>query len=203
VRKELLTKLRGQDSTDVKLFGDLVILVNPAVEADRFKDVHDRLKMGNYEECTPLAMVSFTSEADTALSDEFPKGMRIFYKDELKDKGNEALMTTAYGRYPEYSKYQLFVESPAAVEDSLSKSVFNRAALSWASFRNGDAPFELGAITLEKKKPSADSNNWEPILNVMVSKRLIAEHNEIWDPKFTYFLRGLVGMEFAKLGRCR
>lgn len=148
-------------------------------------------------------MVSFTSESDTALSNEFPKGMRLFYRDQLKGDAGDELLTTAYGRYWVFSKYQLMLDPDAVMEGSLSKSTFNRAALSWASFQDGSTPFTLGPITLKEKESAAHQSHWEPVLNVLVDKALIAEHNEIWNPKFIYFIRGLVGMEFAKARICK
>jgi hypothetical protein len=202
VRKELLDNLKSSNPINTKLIGDLVVLLNPAVEAKRFVDVHKLLK-DRFEECTPLLMVSFTSEADTALSDEFPRGMHLFYGDQLKGDPSDVLLTTAYGRYQEFSNYQLMLGPDAVVESNLSKSVFNSAVSTWASFRDGSTPFKLGAITLKGKKGGVHQGHWVPVMNVMVDRTLIAEHNEIWDPKFTYFLRGLVGMEFAKARRCR
>lgn len=202
IRKELLDNLNNPIPRSTKLFGDLVVLLNPAVEAGRFVDVHEHLN-NHFDACTPLAMVSFTSESDTALSKEFPKGMRLFYRDQLRGGASDELLTNAYGNYSDFSKYHLTLDPGAVVEDTLTKPVFNTAALSWASFRDGNTPFTLGPIVLKKKESSVQQNQWEPVLNVLVDKTLIAEHNDIWDPKFTYFLRGLVGMEFAKALRCR
>jgi hypothetical protein len=201
VKKDLLEQL-NQNTQSVKLFGDLVVLMNPAIEANRLTTVHETLNK-SFQECTPLSMVSFTSEADTALSQEFPRGMRIFYADQLKDNANNDLLTTAYGRYDSFSKYELRPDDINTIDGVLTKEVFSAAVPSWEKFRSGQAVFNLGGIKLSNKASQQPVAAWEPVLNVIVDKSLIQEHNEIWDPKFQYFLRGLIGMQFAKARQCR
>lgn len=201
VKNDLLERL-NQNTQSVKLFGDLVILINPAIEANRLKIVHESLNK-LFPACTPLLMVSFTSEADTALSKDFPLGMRIFYADQLKDDVNDDLLITAYGRYGDFSKYELRPDNVNTIDNVLTKEVFSAAIPSWGQFRSGQSAFNLSGIKLSQKNSQQQTARWEPVLNVLVDKSLIQEHNEIWDPKFQYFLRGLIGMEFAKARRCR
>lgn len=202
VMDDLLERLKNPTSRSVKLFGDLTILLNPAVEAQRFVAIHEVLNK-DFPECTPLSMVSLTSEADTALSKEFPRGMELFYRDQLKGDPSDVLLTTAYGRYAEFSKYELRPDTDSAIEDSLSKDVFNSAVPTWSAFRSTMSAFNLGGIKLTHMVSSTPQFAWEPVLNVFVDKSLIQEHNEIWDPKVKYFLRGLIGMEFAKARQCK
>lgn len=201
VKDDLLYQLQGESFSDVKLFGDLVILLNPAIEANRFVDVHSYLKK-NFPICTPLSMISLTSEADTALSKHFPAGMKFFYRDQIKGDSSDSLLTTAYGRFSEFSNYELRPIAGGSLEESLSKSAFNSAVSTWKLFRSTNAPFVLGGVEL-MHKPNSKLFTGEPILNVLVDKNLIQEHNEIWDPKVKYFLRGLIGMEFARNRFCR
>jgi len=201
IKEALLEKLGDSSSRNIDLFGDLVILMNPAVEAQQFEVVHSALNK-RFPECTPISMVSFTSEADTALSDEFPRGMRLFYRERLKGNAHDALITTAYGRYTEFSNYELRIDPGTDVESTLSRRVFNAAVPSWRRFRMAQSSFDLGGIELFRRVNDSEPTAWQPVLNVLVDKSLIGGHNEIWNPEFLYFLRALIGMEFAKLRQC-
>lgn len=199
VSDDVLASIRKDDGGPGRLFGDLVVLVNPAVEAALFVPLQEAMKRP-FPACTKLAMVSFTSEADTALSTWFPRGMRFFYADRISGDASDALLTTPYGLYRDFSGYALR-GTPA--ETVLTKEAFNRAVPTWHAFRDGRSSFDLGGVVLGRKDGRAGDDAWRPALNVLVDKALIQEHNEIWDPKFTYFLRGMIGMEFARLRECR
>lgn len=199
VSDDVVASIRDDDRGPGRLFGDLLVLVNPAVEAALFVPLQEAMKRP-FPACTKPAMVSFTSEGDTALSTWFPRGMRFFYADRIRGDASDALSTTAYGLYRNFSGYELR-GTPA--ETALTKEAFNRAVPTWHAFRDGRSPFDLGGVVLRRKAENTGSDAWRPVLNVLVDKALIQEHNEIWDPKFTYFLRGMIGMEFARLRECR
>jgi pimeloyl-ACP methyl ester carboxylesterase len=200
VENSLVSTLRAQDRQPGKIFGDLVVLINPATEAALFTSLHDAMQKP-FLECAPLSLISFTSEADTALSREFPRGMRLFYSDKIKGDASDAMLTTPYGLFDEYARYELRPEPNWRLERFLSKDIFNRAVPLWGTFRQGGEDFNLGGIRLKLKSHGLESP-WKPVLNVLVDASLMSEHNEIWNPGFTYFLRGLVGMEFARSRRC-
>jgi hypothetical protein len=206
VETKLIAELSDSDLIRQKAYGDLVILMNPAIEAARLVELHKIASSKTFSKCSSLAMASFTSEADTALSEQFPKGMQLFYADQLASSSEPELLTTPYGRYPKFSHYRLSLEENVPVETSLSNESFAKALPTWDKFRQAKAGFQLGPIMLTH----TDTNGTEsrkfvgfPILNTSVSSGLIQQHNEIWDPKFAYFIRGLVGMEFAKARQCR
>lgn len=204
VKDRIVAAVGDPQARRQKAYGDLVILLNPAIEAEQFVALHQAVAQTAFAACEPLAMASFTSEADTALSREFPRGMRVFYPQRLAAASADeaALITTAYGLYPAFSRYRLRVLPGATVETALTPAAFTAAARTWGGFRAGTGAFALGGIELASGTALAPQP-WVPLLNVRVDKALIQEHNAIWDPKFAYFIRGLVGMEFAKGDACR
>ncbi len=199
IKDELIEKIQNSKGGEAKVFGDLVILMNPAVEAERFEYIHE--VMGKtFPKCTPLAMASFTSEADTALSDEFPKGMKIFYRKKMKGDSSDDLKKTPYGLYEEFRNYELRIDDNVEINTNLTKNAFKEAVPTWTSFRRAMSSYNIGGISLTYK---ANTPAWQPVLNIRVDESLIGDHNKIWDPKFMYFVRGLIGMEFAKSRLCR
>ncbi|MCC4597919.1 alpha/beta hydrolase [Xanthomonas campestris pv. phormiicola] len=204
VKDRIVAAVGDPQAPRQKAYGDLVILLNPAIEAEQFVALHQAVAQTAFRACEPLAMASFTSDADTALSREFPRGMRLFYPQRLAAaSADEAeLITTPYGLYPPFSRYRLRVLPGATVETALTPAAFTAAARTWSGFRAGTGAFALGGIELASSATQAPQP-WVPLLNVRVDKALIQEHNAIWDPRFAYFIRGLVGMEFAKGDACR
>ncbi|WP_369936908.1 alpha/beta hydrolase [Xanthomonas tesorieronis] len=204
VKDRIVAAIADPQAPRQKAYGDLVILLNPAIEAEQFVALHQTVAQTTFPACEPLAMASFTSDADTALSREFPRGMRLFYPQRLAvASADEAeRITTPYGLYAPFSHYRLRVLPDATAQTALTPAAFTAAARTWGGFRAGTGAFALGGIALAPNAAPAPQP-WVPLLNVRVDKALIQEHNAIWDPRFAYFIRGLVGMEFAKGDACR
>lgn len=202
VREKLLQEIVSGNTDRRKAYGDLVILVNPAIEANRFVELQDALARKQFSKCSTLAMASFTSEADTSLRDQFPAGMVAFFPDQFLSTEKKDLLTTPYGLYDRFAKYELSIDMNASIEPILTAATYSSALSTWQNFRAGRGSFDLGGIRLSPKSRDADAIVGNPVLDVKVSADIIQEHSEIWDPKFTYFLRGLVGIEFAKKSEC-
>jgi hypothetical protein len=206
VQEELQDAVSSPFKNKRKAYGDLVVLVNPAIEAEKFVELQNALSKGIYTKCSTLALASFTSKADTSLSDQFKQGMNTFYLDRVLAAKNKELVTTPYGLYSDFVKYQLYIEDGAQIEYLMTNATYSKAVTTWKNFRNGNGSFNLGGIKLspyavDGSAPIGNTTGY-PVLNVQVSATLIKEHSDIWDQKFSYFLRGLVGMEFSKKSEC-
>lgn len=206
-KEQLIRAAEGDSEIRRKAFADLVVLVNPAMEADQFVDLQKTISTNGYPNNSTLAMASFTSEADTALGIEFPAGMSLFYKDVMsgisgKDK---ILKGTPYGLYFDYVGYKLENLGEMAGNPILTPQIYNEAAKTWCMFRAGEGDFNLGGALIRKIQPKGSSPSavakWSPILNIRTTSEFLPEHSEIWGSKFQFVLRGLVGVEFSK-GKC-
>ncbi len=136
-----------------KAYGDLVILMNPALEAARVETLNRRLADTTFAACQPLVLASFTSEKDKALSFHFPKGQAVFFRDDLGVAEDVALVKTAYGRHEEYRTHELSCEGCTYRESSgqhyLTREQFVAAANQWDLFRTrADAPFSVDQMIL-------------------------------------------------------
>lgn len=203
IEAKLKTNLNTSSTNSEKIFGDMVILLNPAIEAEKFTTVHQLLNKNekNFNDCQPLLMASFTSKGDKALGDYFPKGMKLFFKEEIDKLENPELLTTVYGLYEPFSNYTLSTSNNTQTNKSLNRTIFEKGVKSWKEFRAGNiSDYNLSNMTLTRRH--AKQNPGTPIFNVQVETELIEDHNSIWNPEFTYFIRGLIGMEFAKSRGC-
>lgn len=192
-----------------KAYGDLVILMNPALEAARVEVLNRRLsEIAKFNECQPLVLASFTSQYDTALSDAFPKGQAIFFRDDKKvaeADDYEALVTTSYGNETNFRTHELecsdcvYNEAPKF----LTVDQYRQAFSGWGEFRtNENSKFIVDNVKLSHFSGSHIKPG-SPITNVYVKgANLIADHNAIWGGEFSKFARALIGMEFAKQSKC-
>lgn len=192
-----------------KAYGDLVILLNPALEAARVETLNRRLTNVNFDQCQPLVLASFTSEKDTALSVAFPKGQDLFFPDDDKvavASDRKDLVVTSYGNKVAYQTHELTCDTCSySLEPShLTADQYRDAHAVWDGFRrNNDAEFVVGDIKL-KRSPQSKVRAGTPIMNVYVKGgTLMKEHNDIWGGDFSMFARALIGMEFSKNDTCR
>jgi len=192
-----------------KAYGDLVILMNPALEAARLEVLNRRLSNVEFARCQPLVMASFTSEYDTALSEAFPLGQKLFFYDDKKvalKSDNANLVLTPYGNAPTFKTHELScVDCKYGRKNVfLTKQQFTSATPLWAPFRNSkNAQFTVGEIKMTHY-PGSKIAPGTPIMNVFVKgNNLIRDHNAIWGSDFSLFVRALIGMEFASERQCR
>ncbi|MFM2058643.1 MAG: hypothetical protein RLY71_3028, partial [Pseudomonadota bacterium] len=102
VSEKLLYEMTDADQEKQKAFADLVLLINPAIEANRFVRMQKVRAGQSFKVNSPVAMVSFTSEGDTDLSGLFPRGMKFFFSDQVTAAENKKLVITPYGLYSDY-----------------------------------------------------------------------------------------------------
>lgn len=210
VENVVLAQKQGSNKLDRinKVYGDLVILVNPALEAARVEVLNRRLSNVEFADCQPLVFASFTSEYDKALGDVFPLGQKLFFYDDKKialQSDNEHLVTTPYGNEPSYQTNELSCASCdyKAAPVYLNQEQFRNASKQWRDFRKAkNAEFHVGDIKLTHASQSPIQPG-TPVMNIYVKgNNLMQDHNEIWGSEFSLFIRALIGMEFARGEQC-
>jgi hypothetical protein len=196
-------------STDVKGFGDLVVLINPAFEATRFAPLSDMAneRPSYFSSQLPVIAV-LTSEADDATKRAFPIGrwFSTFFEKHRKEArrngvtGEEEMIDqrraniTAVGHFAPYRTHDLratdeeaaVTTEPPSAEASVER--FFSVSNSWER----DAPgseIEFEGSVLKRTSNSAGRN---PYLVVGVSKELIRDHNDLDDPRIASFIRQLI-----------
>ncbi|MGB5464932.1 MAG: esterase [Sedimenticolaceae bacterium] len=190
-------------------FGDLVVLINPAFEAERYAPLSDMsTERGTYFQTQLPVLAVLTSEADDATGRAFPAGRwfsTLFEKTREMQRDNgvsgetETIKQhdaniTAVGHFDPYITHSLRakeVQQPnAATQLSVERSTdfFYRISQSWED----DAPgsrIEFPSSELIRTQTSAGRN---PYLNVRVDGELIKDHNDIDDPRIIEFVTQLI-----------
>ncbi|HHM05024.1 MAG TPA: esterase [Gammaproteobacteria bacterium] len=195
--------------SDVRGFGDLVVLINPAFEAARYAVLSDMAtERGTYFPSQLPVLAVLTSQADYATKLAFPLGRwfsTLFEKEheasrkngltgkrETIDQGRANV--TAVGHFAPYQTHRLSATAtvgrealaPVAMAEDL-KLLFNTVE----EWRN-DAPgnvIQFHGARLTRSQTSAGRN---PYLVVKVDKALIRDHNDMDDPRIIGFIRQLV-----------
>jgi pimeloyl-ACP methyl ester carboxylesterase len=199
---------------DVKGFGDLVVLVNPAFEAALFAPLSDMAtERGRYFESQAPVMAILTSQADMATGLAFPAGRYVSTLGERVRKvvrfnavtGTTEVIqqagasVTAVGHFLPYRTHRLYPAdntkrrdiaqtsySEATLQDDMAALV--QAADGWRRDKPGNI-IKFPHTLLERTANSAGRN---PYMVINVSKELITDHSDLDDPRVIEFVRELI-----------
>jgi len=206
------TKAPAGQKSDVKGFGNLVVLINPAFEANLFTPLSDMTsERGTYSTSQRPVLLILTSEADLATRTAFPAGrwLSTLFEDgnsrhvrfnaasgkqETIDE-HKANITTV-GHFQPYRTHRLYPKNVQKREDvkaaSTKESVrlFFQSSDDWKNDTKGSR-LDFGEVVLERTDNSAARN---PYLVAYVDKNLIADHNDIDDERIIEFVKQLILM---------
>jgi hypothetical protein len=195
------TKGPAGTSSNIRGFGDLVVLINPAFEAMRFASLSDMAneRATYFRDQAPVLAV-LTSETDYATKYAFWAGRALstlfdshravkrFNKgggrEQEIDQG-EADRNTI-GHFEPYITHRL--EPDASLQEAPMLQVLDSVRGGWSQdIPGGDIRFR-GSV-LKHLDKSVTRN---PYLNIEVDKTIIPGHNEIYDPRVLDFLANLI-----------
>ncbi|EAR20680.1 alpha/beta hydrolase [Nitrococcus mobilis] len=195
--------------SDIGGFGDLVVLINPALEARQFSALSDiSTERGTYFPSQLPVMLEMTSEADYATRYAFPAGRwlsTLFEKTREQQRfnavtgkqesiGESDTNITAVGHFKPYRTHRLYpLDSKKAAQSKElstmdSVRLFMQTSTDWAHDKKG-SKIAFGNLMLERTTTSAGRN---PYLFAYVDKRLITDHNDIDDPRIIEFIKQLI-----------
>jgi len=201
-----------QPAGPVQGFGNLVVLINPAFEAQLYAPLADMAaEMRTYTPSQLPVLAILTSEADWATGIAFPIGRWFstwFEKQRVMDRDNPITGSRehiderradvdAVGHFEPYRTHTLTavprtstVAASANTPQAASQKVRTAAAAagSWEDDRGGGSIDFPGSV-LQRTANSAPRN---PYLVVKVDKRLIADHNDIWGSDIREFITHLI-----------
>lgn len=193
--------------SDTRGFGDLVVLVNPAFEANLYAPLSDMsTERATYFPTQRPVIAILTSEADDATRLLFPIGRSfntafefhrvverynpILGRAEAIDQ-READITTV-GHFGPYRTHTLRPSSAEAASLNLTAASelasLARTQGAW-QYDKPESRIPFPGLVLQRTANSAGRN---PYLVVQVDKSLISGHNEIYDPRIMAFIRQLI-----------
>ncbi|MBA3582637.1 MAG: esterase [Gammaproteobacteria bacterium] len=193
-------------SSDVRGFGDLVVLINPAFEAQQFATLSDMANArGSYFASQLPVLAVLTSEADTATRYAFPAGRffaTMFKNDRKVTRINQAshkqqeidqtaANRMAIGHFKDYRTHELMPDTSTVQPDLNMRQMLatlDDIRQGWLHDEaNSDIRFQ-GSV-LKHLNHSIGRN---PYMLIYVDKKIIADHNEIYDWRVRSFLGNLI-----------
>ncbi len=203
------TKGPAGQMSDVEGFGNLVVLLNPAFEANLFTPLSDMAaERGRYFKSQEPVLLVLTSEADGATKTAFPIGRSfgtMFEKNHERRRFNKALdqfemideydaNITAIGHFKPYRTHKLYLKNDISVSEPQTMSIeeavniFLKSSDQWQHDHSGSR-IEMGEVILERTMNSIGRN---PYLVAYVDKRLIKDHNHIDNRRVVDFVKQLI-----------
>jgi len=185
-------------------YGDLVVVVNPAIEAMRYEPIRElmqnRRSPGGFAPKQNPVFVEVTSDADWATGIAFPAGRLInttFESFTSDDERREAM--SSLGHYPPFWTHRL--EGPMAQADRNPEPPpidVDQECVDFAQFNAQERVdgylkpgwkrrYRTGAILTHNS--NFDPN--DPFWIVTTDKSMIESHNDIEEPVFVDFIRQL------------
>lgn len=172
---------------------DLIVLVNPAFEAQRFAALRQRADGMCHARTQRPILVAFTSRNDTATGRAFPLGRSLGtlfqrYSSDEQGRANR----TAIGHYEPFTTHDLDLVPPASSDpdDPLQLSSFAEYKAAWKAYQAGTQDtWPLGGMTLSRREPMRnEAQRHNPYYIVSVDPGIISSHNSIWGLRFSQFL---------------
>jgi hypothetical protein len=196
---------RTDTSGTVEGFGNLVVLINPAFEAQLYSSLGDlSTEKDRYEHSQLPVLVEMTSEADTATGFWFPLGRRfstLFEKEHVVERTNGATKHTeqidqkelnlrTVGHFEPYRTHDLRPRASAAPPVTPRSRVqsFANVAEDWESDGPGKE-IQFPGTVLTRTGSSVGQN---PYLIIRVDPALIPSHDDITDPRVIEFVTQMI-----------
>lgn len=196
----------GQIS-DVRGFGNLVVLINPAFEAERISALSNAANERRTYFSSQLPVLAvLTSENDKATKYAFPVGRwfsSLFEKTREIERKNAVTEETetinqrkanvsAVGHFEAYRTHYLDASPESTGDKMLTLEAdiqqYYRTSESWENDRPGSR-IEFDGSVLERTENSVGRN---PYLVIRVNRELIRNHNDLDDPRIANFVRQLI-----------
>lgn len=171
-------------------FGDLVVLINPAFEAMRYANLQAMAaERPTYFKGQRPILAIITSKGDDATKTTFPLGRRFstFFEKEKDDVQKEENLA-AVGHYaPFHTHYLDWAEEttrqPLTATPAASARILTHLGQSW------DQGVKELAFPGSLLRHTGNQSLLNPYLVIYVDKRIIPDHNDIYDPRLRDFLR--------------
>jgi hypothetical protein len=196
---------RTDASGTVEGFGNLVVLINPAFEAQLYSSLGDlSTEKTSYQRSQLPVLIEMTSEADTATGFWFPLGRRfstLFEKERVIERTNGAtnhneeidqkqLNLRTVGHFEPYRTHDLRPgpSTAAPVTPRARVQSFANAAEKWEDDRPGKE-IQFPGTVLKRTESSVGQN---PYLIIRVDPALIPSHDDITDPRVIEFVTQMI-----------
>jgi hypothetical protein len=183
-------------------YGDLVVVVNPAIEAMRYQSIRellDRRRAASFAPRQNPVFVEVTSTADWATGIAFPLGRSVnttFESFTSEGERNEAM--AALGHFPAFWTHDLKGPTPEADPNATPTVDVRQECAEFNAFNAAQRPngylipgwqrrYRAGAVLTQRASSEYDPN--DPFWIILTDKSMIRDHSDIEEPVFVDFVR--------------
>lgn len=173
-------------------FGDMTVLLNPALEAFQYERIHRLTKRGIFKPTQTPVLLTVSAEDDSARKYWFPLGrnVNLLFRPTFPDDEGKELWTTALGEYiPQQTHDLKKTDKPTDLPDSL----YDECSIKYEDFSKNHI---LGNAELIPKEDRAQPNS--PVVIAHTSNKIVHEHNGIFGETFSEFMTDYVANIEAK-----
>src|SRR5215469_603836 len=183
-------------------YGDLVVLVNPAIEAMRYQSLSellDRRRTASFAPNQNPVFVEVTSTADWATGIAFPFGRLLNTTFEsFTSEGEHHEAMTALGHIPGFWTHDLKGPTPEADPNATPTFDVRQECADFNAFNAGQRPngylipgwqrrYRAGAVLTHRASSEYDPN--DPFWIILTDQSMIRSHSDIEEPVFIDFVR--------------
>lgn len=173
-------------------FGDMTVLLNPALEAFQYERIHRLARSSTFTSRQAPVLLTVSAEDDSARKYWFPLGrnLNLLFRPTFPDDKGKELWTTALGEYiPQQTHYLEKTDEPSDLKDSL----YYECRIKHEDFSDRHI---LGNAELKPQEERAQP--YSPVVIAHTSNKIVHEHNGIFGETFSEFLTDYVANIEAK-----
>ena len=173
-------------------FGDMTVLLNPALEAFQYQRIHRLTNSGIFTRKQTPVLLTVSADDDSARKYWFPLGrnLNLLSRPTFPDDEGKELWTTALGEYiPQQTHDLKKTDEPTDLPDSL----YDNCNIKYEDFSKNHI---VGNAELITKAARAQPNS--PVVIAHTSKKIVHGHNGIFGETFSEFMTDYVANIEAK-----
>lgn len=192
LEKELSTEKPGP----LQGFGDLTVLVNPALEAAQYKNIHRLASGRSYDKSQAPIMLVISSQGDWARKWAFPTGRLLGSAINQKpDDAEWALWETALGEYEPHRTHQMRVNTGEPIgEPTFDPAEYQHAPCEVAQ-RDLSAEKKYGNVEF---RPLQSHRPYNPFIVAYTDNNLVPGHNGIFEESLRSFINDFTALTQGK-----
>jgi len=185
----------GAPIDEIKGFGDLVVLVNPAHEASIYESIHRLTRHQHYQRTQLPVLLTISSEGDWPNRDAFPFGRTLGTRHEPKGPGDQrSQKIRTLGHHKPHISHCLTLTSGPPCKGFAAKPAPPQVPSIRPSLLFALQPEliemakdrSVGATSFYSVGDPIDPNN--PFLVAKATRPVVADHNDMFNPHLVEFL---------------
>ncbi|MBB3261329.1 hypothetical protein [Paraburkholderia sp. WP4_3_2] len=181
---ELDTRDDIGEKARLALSADLVVLLNPAVEASRFEPLYRAMRGERFARYFGPRTIAITSTADTATGDAFP--ITRYFSDSYESEDKRTAYSNTIGHAPMYFTHTLEHFADCTTTQNVAFSPGPLPETDSACI--GGSELRLAAQTDSVGRNDNGCGNYREFWNISAAPEIMIDHNDILNEKLRSFV---------------